>query len=144
MCVSPLLVGVAPLRERGGMAGIRGRRRGDGSGRRPFRVVIRLNADEMAKVQAMAEVQGVSVPKLYTEALFAGGAVAAAIWSTIRDELAGTRRLLAITANNVNQLARVANATGEIPRETASTLDALRRAAERLDALLADAEDARP
>lgn len=126
------------------MAGVPGRRRGDVDGRRPYRVVIRLNAEELSRVKAMAEVQGVSVPALYTEALFAGGPVAAAIWTAIRDELAGVRRLLAATANNINQVARVANATGKVPEEAAAALDAVRRAADRLDAVLVDAADARP
>ena len=65
-------------------------------------------------MEALAAAQGVSVPRLYERALFAGDAVSAARLTQIHDEMLGVRRLVAGAASNVNQVARVANSSGGI------------------------------
>lgn len=83
--------------------------------RRDKRTVIKHTAEEWARVAAMAEVQGVSVARLYERALWAGDAVAAGKMSQIYSELVMAQRLLIGVATNVNQMAAVANSTGELP-----------------------------
>lgn len=97
--------------------------------RRDKRTVIKHTAEEWARVAAMAEVQGVSVARLYERALCAGDAVAAVKMSQIYAELVMTQRLLIGVATNVNQMAAVANATGELP--TAAQLEAALELAQR-------------
>lgn len=86
------------------------RRRRNALGTRSHRTVIRHTDDEWARVTAMAEHLGISVPGLYERAVFAGSVQnAVAIEEAVLGML-GARRLLANAANNLNQIARVANA----------------------------------
>lgn len=47
-------------------------------------------------------------------------------------ELFGARRLLGVSANNLNQIARVANATGEVDASVPHAVAHLRRVSDRL------------
>lgn len=83
-------------------------------GARAHRTVIKHDDVEYARVCALAQLQGVSLPRLYEQALHAGDVAQAAQLSRIVGELALLLRLVAGAASNVNQLARVANATGDV------------------------------
>ncbi|NYJ76496.1 plasmid mobilization relaxosome protein MobC [Allobranchiibius huperziae] len=107
-------------------------------GRRPHRTVIRHTDEEWARVQAMAQVQGVSVPRLYERALLAGDVVVASKLTSLREEMHGPRRLLANVANNLNQMARVANVSGEVAtaQQLEAALHTLHQQVDRLNGLL--------
>lgn len=92
--------------------GVFRRRRTDG--RRDHRTVIKHTDDEWARVQAMALVQNVSVPRLYERALRSGGVIAAERLACIRLEMESSLRMIGLAGNNLNQAARVANATGDV------------------------------
>ena len=92
--------------------GVFRRRRTDG--RREHRTVIKHTAEEWARVQAMAQVQNVSVPRLYERALRSGGVVAAERLAGMRLEMESSLRMIGLAGNNLNQAARVANATGDV------------------------------
>lgn len=83
-------------------------------GRREHRTVIKHTDEEWARVQAMAQAQGISVPRLYERALHAGDVVAAAKLTELVGEVTLVQRIVAGAAVNLNQLAKVANATGEV------------------------------
>ncbi|GEM_PF-907163 len=83
-------------------------------GRREHRTVIRHSDEEWARVATMAQAQGVSVPRLYERAMWAGDVVAAARLSRVVGELGLILRVVSNSANNLNQLAKVANSTGEV------------------------------
>ncbi len=83
-------------------------------GARAHRTVIKHDDVEYARVCALAQLQGVSLPRLYEQALHAGDVAQAAQLSRIVGELALLLRLVAGAASNLNQLARVANASGEV------------------------------
>ncbi|TWE07382.1 hypothetical protein [Rudaeicoccus suwonensis] len=98
--------------ESGGRDGIFRRRRTDG--RREHRTVIKHTAAEWARVQSMAHVAGISVPRLYERALFAGGVVQAQELASIQLEMEAALRMIGLAGSNLNQAAKVANATGEV------------------------------
>lgn len=100
-------------------------------------MVITHTDDEWVRVKALAQVQGVTVPRLYARAVFAGDVVAAGRVQQVHLELYGVRRLLAGAASNINQIARVANATGEVDgRALAGAVNLLERQIGRLNELL--------
>jgi len=92
--------------------GVFRRRRTDG--RRDHRTVIKHTDDEWARVQAMALVQNISVPRLYERALRSGGVIAAERLANIRLEMESSLRMIGLAGNNLNQTARIANATGDV------------------------------
>lgn len=92
--------------------GLYRRRRVDG--RRTHRTVIRHTDEEWARVQSIAQAQGVSVPRLYERSLHAGDVLAAVRLARFVTEMGLVVRIMSRNAVNVNQLARVANATGEV------------------------------
>ncbi len=94
---------------------------------------------EWARVSALAQVQGVTVPRLYARAMLAGDVVVSARVQQVHLELYGVRRLLAGATTNINQIARVANATSEVDdRALAGAVDLLERQIGRLNELLKD------
>lgn len=106
-------------------------------GRRPHRTVIKHSDEEWARVQSIARTQGVSVPRLYEQALHAGDVVAAAKLSQIYAELLVLQRLMANAASNINQVAKVANTTGEIQQDRLLAAYAFMRAqADRVSAVM--------
>jgi len=118
-----------------GREGVYRRRQGR---RRTRRTVIRHTDEEWVDVQAMAAVQGISVPRLYERALRAGDVVVAAQMSELFGELVMLRRLVARAGANLNQMARVANTTGELPTEQQiiAASDLIRRQVDRLRELM--------
>lgn len=117
----------------------RGRRRANApGGPRTHRAVIVHSDDEWARVKALAQLQGVSVPRLYERAVWAGDVQTASRVAEIHLELAGVRRLLGNAASNINQVARVANGTGEIQEaEFRAAVDLMERQIGRINALVA-------
>ena len=117
----------------------RGRRRANApGGPRSHRAVIVHSDEEWARVQALAQLQGVSVPRLYERAVWAGDVQTASRVAEIHLELAGVRRLLGNAASNINQIARVANSTGEIQEaEFRAATRMVERQVERINVLLA-------
>ncbi len=88
-------------------------------------------------MQALAQLHGVSVPRLYERAVWAGDVQTASRVAEIHLEMAGVRRLLANAASNVNQVARVANSTGEIRDvEFRAAVAMMDRQIERINVLL--------
>ncbi len=83
-------------------------------GRRTHRTVIKHTDEEWARVQSLAQAQGISVPRLYERSLHAGDVVAAARLSRFIGELGIVLRVMSKTSVNLNQLARVANSTAEV------------------------------
>lgn len=92
--------------------GVFRRRRTDG--RRDHRTVIKHTDQEWARVQAMALVQNVSVPRLYERALRSGGVVAAEQLACIQLQMEASLRMIGLAGNNLNQVARIANANGDV------------------------------
>ncbi len=92
--------------------GLYRRRRTDG--RRPHRTVITHSSEEWARVQSIAQAQGVSVPRLYERALYAGDVIAATRLSRVVTELGVVLRVMSLSASNLNQMAKVANSTGDL------------------------------
>lgn len=121
----------------------KGRRRANSEGGpRERRVVIKHTDEEYVRVKAMADLQGVSVPRLYTRALSAGDAVAAAHMSSVYAEIVGARRGVAGALSNLNQIARSANIDGSFdPAFFESTRVMLERQYERFNAVLAKLPD---
>lgn len=83
-------------------------------GRRTHRTVIMHTDQEWARVQSIAQAQGVSVPRLYERSLHAGDVIAATRLSRFVTELGVVLRVMSKTAVNLNQMARVANSTGQV------------------------------
>lgn len=83
--------------------GLYRRRRVDG--RRTHRTVIRHTDEEWARVQSIAQAQGVSVPRLYERSLHAGDVLAAVRLARFVTEMGLVVRIMSRNAVNVNQLA---------------------------------------
>lgn len=117
--------------------GVYRRRRAEG--RRTHRTVIMHTDEEWARVQSIAQAQGVSVPRLYERSLHAGDVIAAARLSRFVTELGVVLRVMSKSAVNLNQLAKVANTTGDIsgPQVTAAA-DHLDRQVERVTGMLGE------
>ncbi|MCT2085631.1 MobC family plasmid mobilization relaxosome protein [Microbacterium enclense] len=100
---------------------------------RDRRYVVKVNADEDAKLQARAVVAGVTVPRL----MFEAGMNAHVETSTERKqalaELFAVSRTLGTVANNVNQLARYANTEGRFPDEAEAVVAEYRELTARID-----------
>ncbi len=123
----------------------RGRRRANSSqeqGPRRHRTVIRHTDDEWARVQALASLQGVSVPRLYERAVRSGDVVVAQKISGVMLTMVGVRRLLAGAVVNINQMAKVVNATGEFePVAFDAAVEMVSRQIDRLNVLLEQLPD---
>ncbi|MFD1716057.1 plasmid mobilization relaxosome protein MobC [Amnibacterium flavum] len=108
-------------------------RRANSDAPRDRRYVVKVNADEDAKLRARAVVAGVTVPRL----MFESGMNANVETSTDRKqaiaELFAVSRLLGTVANNVNQLAKFANTEGQFPVEAASVVEEYRQLTARID-----------
>ncbi|MEV8241957.1 plasmid mobilization relaxosome protein MobC [Microbacterium testaceum] len=109
------------------------KRRENSDAPRDRRYVVKVNADEDAKLQARAVVAGVTVPRL----LFESGMNAHVETSTERKqaiaELFAVSRTLGTVANNVNQLARFANTEGQFPAEAEAVASEYRQLSARID-----------
>ena len=107
---------------------------------RGVRHVVRVNAEQEARLQARADERGITVARLLVESALAGGADAAATKAATMADLFLVVRLLGQVGNNVNQLARVANATGALPPEAPAALASLTRATDRLTVFMAEVD----
>lgn len=106
---------------------------------RPHRTVIRHTDEEWARVTAMAQHLGVSVPGFYERAAFAGSAQAAVELSIIHDKLDGVRLGLSRMHTNLNQIAKGVNIDGTLYADQfAAVLERYETLLPRLDALLAE------
>lgn len=121
----------------------RGRRRANApGGPRRHRVVIVHSDDEWARVQALASLQGVSVPRLYERAVRTGDVVVAQRVSEVLLTMVGVRRLLAGAVVNINQMAKVVNSTGEFePVAFDAAVEMVSRQVDRLNVLLEQLPD---
>ena len=124
---------MAPVTE--GRLGLYRRRRSDG--RRVHRTVIKHTDEEWARVQSIAQAQGVSVPRLYERSLHAGDVLAATRLSRFVSELDVVLRVMSKTAVNLNQLARVANSSGDLSGpQVLAAAEHLDRQVERVKTML--------
>lgn len=115
------------------------RRRANVPGGRRHAHRVRVTPEEEAALALRAARLGVSVPRLMVEAalLEAGESVESRRADDehrrqVLTELFGARRLLGVSANNLNQIARVANATGEVDASVPHAVAYLRRVSDRL------------
>lgn len=96
-------------------------------------MTVKLSEEEYAKLNAMAEVQGLSVPRLLMRSTFAGGSTAAMQQQLLRDEMRGVTRLLGRIGTLLNQLTAATHATGVPPVELDPALRAVQAASARLE-----------
>ena len=106
---------------------------------RATRHVVKVTAEQEARLVARANEAGWTVSRLLVESALAGGADAATARAELAGEMFRVVRVLGKIGVNVNQLARATNATGEVQPATAATLEALRRLCDRFDSVLDDA-----
>jgi hypothetical protein len=120
-------------------------------------VNVRYTSEELAQVAGLAAAAGYEVTAFVGDAALRGpvrvesapgkGQLAFRMTAPERrawaSEVMAIRRLVGVTANNINQLARTANATGQVPAEVGPSLAACERAMARLEVLLADLDAAR-
>lgn len=118
------------------------RRRAHAEQRRERRVVVKLNDVEYERLAAMAEVQGLSIPRLMTRATFSGGTNAAMRLQLVLDEVRGLIRLMGRQGVLLNQLTAATHSTGQAPAELAPTLRSMQQAIERTKALADGMEEA--
>lgn len=113
------------------------RRRANAPAPRTVTHKVKVNAEEEARLLQIAEAQRVSIPRLMFEAAMAmpAGETPTERRNAIA-ELYQVNRLLAATANNINQIAKVANSTGDIPAEAAATIAAMRSTSGKIDAVV--------
>lgn len=122
----------------------RGRRRANvPDDRRTKTIKIRVTEAEDAELRARAVAAGVTPQALLMRSVLAGGAVAAAAYEQLREELGLALRFLASISGNVNQLARQANTAGGgvegvapvTAAQLAAALDAVQRASSQVGAV---------
>ena len=123
------------------------------AGGRQHRHVVRVTAEEEARLLLLAGEYKVSVAKLLVDSALAAGARDSAapaspagasaapagggvVDRAVAVELFAAVRQLAGIATNVNQIARKANTTGEVAVETPGTLAAVRECAAAIEAVL--------
>lgn len=113
---------------------LRRQRRANRAGR-TFRHEVWMTAEERSLLSAMAEQQGVTVPRLLVESALAGRDTPAGRREALRRVFAMQRTLTGM-ATNINQLARAANVHGQAPVGTAQALEDLHVAVGELNGLL--------
>ena len=113
------------------------RRRANARGGRSHRHEVKVSAEEEARLVALAEAQGVTVPRLLVESALAGPVgETASERRVLITELFAVHRTVAGVANNVNQIARKLHATDELAAETSQVLAAARSTMSRIDAVI--------
>jgi hypothetical protein len=116
--------------------GARRRRQANVPGGRSKRHEVKMSVEENARLVALADVRGVTVPRLLLES-----ALAAETGQTMteRNELVAEvfrlQRLFGAVGVNVNQIAKKVNATGQVPAELDATMVAIRDLLPRVAAL---------
>ena len=113
------------------------RRRANARGGRQHRHEVKVTAEEEARLVALAEAQGVTVPRLLVESAMAGErGETASERRALLVELFAVHRAVAGVANNVNQITRKLHTTDELAAETSQVLRAARATMQRLDAAI--------
>lgn len=92
---------------------------------RQVRHVVKVSAEQEARLLEAATEQGVTVPRLLVESALTGGPGEASARRAVAGELFGLQRALGAIGVNLNQLARVANSTGDLEASTQASLDRL-------------------
>ena len=92
---------------------------------RGVRHVVKVSAEQEARLVEVANAQGVTVPRLLVESALSGGPGEAAARRAVAGELFGLQRALGAIGVNLNQLARSANSTGYLEESTAASLQRL-------------------
>lgn len=118
-----------------------GRRRRRSSTPRPHKVLVRLSDEEYERVAAGAAATNSTLPAYLAKRgqeeiapVQSGQRLTEAQMRSLVSELYALKRILALSGNNLNQIAKVANSTGEVRDEVvhygaliARTLDRLER-----------------
>ncbi|MGI8416157.1 MAG: plasmid mobilization protein [Nakamurella sp.] len=110
---------------------------------RGTRHVVKVTAEQEARLVERANEAGWTVSRLLVESALAGGADAATARADLAGEMFRVVRLLGNVANNINQMARSTNATGQVQPGTVHALDAIGRATDRLQSVLSDIDAGR-
>lgn len=113
------------------------RRRANARGGRSHRHEVKVTAEEEAQLVALAQEQGVTVPRLLVESAMAGerGETASERRAVIT-ELFAVHRSVAGVANNVNQITRKLHTTDELAAETRQVLQAALATMADIDAVI--------
>lgn len=109
------------------------KRRENSDAPRDRRYVVKVNAEEDAKLRARAVVAGVTVPRLMFEAGMNAHVETSTERKQVIAELFAVSRTLGTVANNVNQLARFANTEGQFPAEAEAVVSEYRELSARID-----------
>lgn len=112
------------------------RRRANAPGGRPHQHMVRVSVEEEAQLRALAEAQGVTVPRLLVEAALAGGGETPTQRREAMAELFRIRRHLAGVTTNVNQIARAVNTDGRLPVGSAAALSRIEDVVDAIDAAI--------
>lgn len=102
------------------------KRRANVLGGRKHRHVVYVSPEEEAVLIRMAAGERVTVPRLLVEAAMSAGAETPTQRRELITRLFAVSRVLAGSANNLNQIARVANTEGRLAEDLAATLVELR------------------
>ena len=104
-------------------------------GGREFRHVVRVSADEEARLVVLSKQQRVTIPRLLVSSALSRDTARITVEQQreLLTELFALPRLLGNMANNVNQIAKVANSTRELPPQTDAVLSAAWAALRRVD-----------
>ena len=112
------------------------RRRANAPGGRPHQHMVRVSAHEEEQLLALAEKEGVTIPRLLVEAALARGGETPTQRRAALVELFAVRRQLAGLATNVNQIAHAVNIDGLLPVGSAATLGQIEAVVDKIDAAI--------
>ena len=110
-------------------------------GGRVFRHVVRVSAEEEAKLVVLSKQQRVTIPRLLVSSALSRDTARITVEQQreLLTELFALHRLLGNMANNVNQVAKAVNSTGDVPPQTPhvynAAFNAIRRVNETIDKL---------
>ena len=110
-------------------------------GGREFRHVVRVSADEEARLVVLSKQQRVTIPRLLVSSALSRDTARITVEQQreLLTELFALHRLLGNMANNVNQVAKAVNSTGDVPPQTPhvyhAAFNAIRRVNETIDKL---------
>jgi hypothetical protein len=114
----------------------RRRRQPNVLGGRAVRHEVKVSQEEGARLKALADARGVTVPRLLSESALA---VESGQTMSERNELIAEvfhlQRAFGSVGVNVNQIAKKVNATGQVPAELDATMRAIRELLPRVAAL---------
>lgn len=122
-----------------------GRRRKRSSSPRSNQVLVRLSDEEYERVAAGAAATNLTVPAYLARrgqeeiapVPSGGQRLTEAQMRSLVSELYALKRILSLSGNNLNQIARVANSTGEVADETVHYAALIARTLDRLERFVA-------